>query len=340
MRNRKIESLAEYREAGVRVAQAESNGESVFSADLSPKSKKALQIQGASECGQYTGLSLFSDVLRFSLSDQIDPLRYSVDQFSRQKVGSGEGAVFKHLSLALHDLVTSQHTEALSNYVEAIKYLIHMRAKEISLPISDGIRVGLILIPLLARSRKARGWPWGRSMARVLERAQLILSQAEGARNPRRTPILPLFDGVMCFHLGDDGKALRLLGDAKDMAKSAQNDLVAAVAQQFMGLACAKSDEVRAIDYLAECYRISKDLGWRMFERQLLSLCRYLNLPLQRHFPELLAESEKLDFRRHSSGIAVNLIVESWLVTRKEAICAGAQGLSERPGTDPHLQAS
>ncbi|MEY2988006.1 MAG: Sensory/regulatory protein RpfC, partial [Pseudomonadota bacterium] len=40
-RNRKIESLAEYREAGVRVAQAESNGESVFSADLSPKSKKA-----------------------------------------------------------------------------------------------------------------------------------------------------------------------------------------------------------------------------------------------------------------------------------------------------------
>ncbi len=316
-RSRKLEGLVDHRKQGA--AHADSHRESLFSADLSPKSKKALQIQGASECGQYTGLSLFSDVVRFSLSDQIDPLRHSVDQFSRQKSGSGEGAVFKHLSLALHDLVASQPSEALSNYVEAIKHLIRMRVNEISLPISDAIRVGLILVPLLSRSQRARGWPWGRSMARVLERAQLILSEAEGNRNPRRTPISPLFEGVRSFHLGDEGKALRLLGEAKDMAKSAQNDLVAAVAQQFMGLACAQSDEVRAIDYLAECYRISKDLGWRMFERQLLSLCRYLNLPLQRHFPELLAESEKLDFRRHSSGIAVNLIVESWLVTRREA---------------------
>lgn len=318
-RNRKRDGLGHSRIPEMRAPQIESHRESHFSADLNPKSKKAVQIQGASECGQYTGLSLFSDVLRFSLSDQIDPLRHSVDQFSRQKSGTGEGAIFKHLSLALHDLVTSQHSESIANYVEAIKHLIRMRAKEISLPVSDAFRLGLILIPLLSRSRKARGWPWGRSMARVLERAQLILSEAEGHKNPRRTPVTPLYEGVLSFHLGDEGKALRLLGNAKDMAKSAQNDLVAAVAQQFMGLSCAKSDEVRAIDYLAECYRVSKDLGWRMFERQLLSLCRNLNLPLQRHFPELLAESEKLDFRRHSSGTAVNLIVESWLVTHKEA---------------------
>jgi hypothetical protein len=282
------------------------------------QSKQVKKMREASENGHYTGLSLFSDALRFALSDRVDPLRRTVDQFARQRQGMIEGSIFKSLSVALQDFSSGQYKDALDSYVEALKLFMRRKDGEISLPVSDALRMGFIVLPLFAFSVQSRGWPWGKSLARLLREVDLRLIRSEGRLNPRRTPVTPMYQGVVLFLEGEGTKALRLLGEAKDHAKSAQNDLAACVAQQFMGLACSAFDQVRAMDYFAECYRSAHDLGWRMLERQLLALCRKLNLPLQHHFPELLAESEKISFRRRAAGVGLSHIVESWLVMRRE----------------------
>lgn len=282
------------------------------------QNKQTKKLREASENGQYTGLALFSDALRFALSDRVDPLRRTVDQFARQRHGLVEGEIFQFLSISLQDFASGQHKEALEMYVSALRQFVRRPESEISLPVSDAMRLGFIFLPLLAYSGQPRGWPWGKSFLRLLKRINSLLLMAEGDKNPRRTPVTPLYAGVMQYLAGDGAKALRSLGDAKDLAKSAQNDLVACISQQFMGLVCSDFDQVRAMDYFAECYRSSHDLGWRMLERQLLSLCRKLNLPLQHQFPELLAESEKINFRRRAAGKGLSHIVESWLVMRKE----------------------
>jgi len=289
-----------------------SNEEVVF------HNKQVKKMREASENGQYTGLSLFSDALRFTLSDRVDPLRRTVDQFARQRSVVLEGSIFKCLSVALQDFSSGQYKDALNVYSESMRLFFRRKEAEISLPVSDALRMGFILLPLFAFSVQSRGWPWGKSLARLLREVDLRLTRSEGRLNPRRTPVTPLYQGVLLFLDGEGAKALRLLGEAKDHAKSAQNDLAACVAQQFMGLACGAFDQVRAMDYFAECYRSAHDLGWRMLERQLLALCRKLNLPLQHHFPELLAESEKINFRRRAAGVGLSHIVESWLVMRRE----------------------
>jgi serine/threonine protein kinase len=281
-------------------------------------SRQVRKMREASENGQYTGLSLFSDALRFALSDRVDPLRRTVDQFARQRSGVIEGAIFKSLSLALQDFSSGQYKDALESYIEAMRLFMRRKDSEISLPVSDALRMGFIILPLLAFSVQSRGWPWGKSLARLLREVDARLTLSEGRLNPRRTPITPMYQGVLQFLEGEGAKALRILGIAKDHAKSAQNDLAACIVQQFMGLCCSTFDQVRAMDYFAECYRSAHDLGWRMMERQLLALCRKLNLPLQHHFPELLAESEKINFRRRAAGVGLSHIVESWLIMKRE----------------------
>lgn len=286
--------------------------------ELYSQARNSKKLREASENGQYTGLTLFSDAVRFALSDRVDPLRRTVDQFARQRHGLIEGEIFRCLSLSLQEFSSAQYKEALELYVESLRYFVRRPESEISLPVSDALRVGFVLLPLLAYSSQSRGWPWGKSLAKLLRRIDFVLMKAEGEKNPRRTPVTPLYAGVVEYLEGQGGKSLRALGEAKDFAKSAQNDLIACIAQQFMGLACSEFDQVRAIDYLAECYRSSHDLGWRLLERQLLALCRKLNLPLQHHFPELLAESEKINFRRRAAGLGLTHIVESWLVMKRE----------------------
>ncbi|MFZ9520255.1 MAG: serine/threonine-protein kinase PknK [Silvanigrellaceae bacterium] len=282
------------------------------------QAKQVRRLREAGENGQFVGLALFSDSLRYCLSDRLDPLRRAVDQFSRQRPGAIEGEIFKLFSIAIQDLAHGQYRESLDAYVNALRLITRKEKSEISLPVSDAMRMAVLMMPMLAFSLGARGWPWGASFHRLLSRIDVQLTEAEGKSNPRRTPVTPLFRGVMC-HMGGEGqKALKLIGEAMDMAKSNQNDLVAIFAEQALGLACSVFDQVRSMDYFAGCYRNAHDLGWKMMERQLLSLCRRLNLPLQHQFPELLAESEKINFRRRTSGIALSHIMESWLVMSRE----------------------
>jgi serine/threonine protein kinase len=287
-------------------------------AESGAAAKQARRLREASENGQFTGLALFSDILRYALSDRLDPLRRTVEQFARQRHGTDDGEIFKALSYSLQDLALGQYKEALNFYVSAMKMILRKNNSEISLPVSDAMRMGALFLPMIAFSLGARGWPWEGSFHRLLVRVDAVLTSAEGHNNPKRTPLTPLFKGVMAYLSGEGVQALKLTGEAKDMAKSAQNDLVAFFAEQALGLACSEFDQVRSMDYFAECYRTAHDLGWRMLERQLLSLCRKLNLPLQHQFPELLAESEKINFRRRSSGLALSHIMESWLVTNRE----------------------
>jgi len=293
-----------------------------FVEDVSPEhaatGKHARRLREASENGQFTGLALFSDVLRYALSDRLDPLRRTVDQFARQRHGSDHGEIFKSFASSLQDLALGQYKESLSSYVTALKLIVRHQHSEISMPVSDGMRIGTLILPVIAFSMGARGWPWELSFQRLLSRVDLVLCAAEGPRNPRRTPVTPLYKGLQHYMNGENHLALKFIGEAKDMAKSGQNDLVAFFAEQALGLACSEFDQVRSMDYFAECYRTAHDLGWKMLERQLLSLCRKLNLPLQHQFPELLAESEKINFRRRSSGLALSHIMESWLVTNRE----------------------
>ncbi|MEN9808496.1 MAG: hypothetical protein RLZZ488_63 [Pseudomonadota bacterium] len=303
------------------------------------QSKQARKLREAGENGQYIGLGLYSDVLRYALSDRLDPLRRSVDQFVRLRHGSDDGEIFKKFSSALQELALGQHKEALRYYVAAVKLLVHRTAPEISLPVSDAIRMGVLIIPILAFSMGARGWPWGRSLHRLLKNVDHKLCHPEGERNPRRTPVTPLFRGFMS-HLGGEGQvALKLIGDAKDVAKSTQNDLVAFFAEQALGLACSEFDQVRSMDYFAECFRSAHELNWKMLERQLLSLCRRLNLPLQHQFPELLAESEKINFRRRTSGLALSHIMESWLVMNREPQTVGHY-IAQAPRVSARILAS
>jgi serine/threonine protein kinase len=282
------------------------------------QSKQVRRLREAGENGQFVGLALFSDALRYCLSDRLDPLRRAVDQFSRQRPGQVDGEIFKAFSIAIQDLAHGQYKEALESYVSALRMITRKERSELPLPVSDAMRMAVLMMPMLAFAMGGRGWPWGGSFHRLLSRVDLQLSTAEGHKNPRRTPVTPLFRGVMC-HMGGEGqKALKLIGEAMDMAKSSQNDLVAIFAEQALGLACSVFDQVRSMDYFAGCYRNAHDLGWKMMERQLLSLCRRLNLPLQHQFPELLAESEKINFRRRTSGIALSHIMESWLVMNRE----------------------
>lgn len=293
----------------------ESNGNNSHSHIKVQVSRK---MREAAENGQYVGLNLFSDALRFALSDKIDPLRRIVEQFARQRPGTIEGEIFRYLSLSLQEFSSGLYKESLDFYAQALRFFIRRSKSEISLPVSDAMRTGFIILPLFAFSNQTQGWPWGRSLARVLRRIDHSLLESESVRNPRRTPTTALYEGVVQFLDGQRPKALKILGDAKDIAKSSQNDLIACMAQQFMGLVFGDSDQVRAIDYLAECYRTSHDLSWRFMERQLLALCRRLSLPLQHHFPALIVESEKINFRRRAAGVAVSHIIESWLVIKRE----------------------
>lgn len=280
--------------------------------------KQSVRLREASENGQYTGLGLFSDALRYALSDRIDPLRRIIDQFARQKAGVIEGEVFKSLSQSLQDISAGQYKDALEMYISALRLLFKRQPSEVSLPVSDALRFGIILLPLFAFSSQSRGWPWGDNLVRVLRQVDVFLHASEGNLNPRRSPVHLLFQGVIACLSGKEAEALRLLGESKNNAKSVQNDLIACVAEQFMGLACSEFDQVRALDYFANCFRTSHDLGWKLFERQLLALCRRLKLPLQHQFPELLAESEKINFRRRTAGQSLSLVVESWLVMMRE----------------------
>ncbi|MEY4063793.1 MAG: hypothetical protein RIR26_1, partial [Pseudomonadota bacterium] len=199
--------------------------------------KQSKRLREASENGQYAGLGLFSDALRYTLSDRIDPLRRIVDQFARQKNGGIEGEVFKSLTLSLQDISAGQHKDALEMYVQALRLLFRRQPAEISLPVSDALRFGVLLLPLFAFSSHSRGWPWGENLVRVLRQVDTILHESEGRLNPRRSPVHTLFQGVIACLSGREADALRLLGESKNNAKSVQNDLIACVAEQFMGLA-------------------------------------------------------------------------------------------------------
>ncbi|NBO37676.1 hypothetical protein EBU99_03735 [bacterium] len=303
--------------ADTHAPQASSDNQNAVQESLS-QSKQARKLREAGENGQYLGLLLFSDVIRYALADKLDPLRRTVDQFSRQQQGGLEGEIFKAMSVSLQEFVSGQYKESLDSYVSALRAIVRRPLGEISLPVSDALRCGALIMPYLAFSMNVKGWPWKRSFFRLLDRVDDVLQKSEGIRNPRRTAFTPLFKGVMEYMKGESNRALRSLGEAKDLAKSGQNDLAALLAEQALGLICSEMDQVRCMDYFAECYRSAHDRGWKLLERQLLSLCRRLNLPLQHHFPELLAEAEKISFRRRTSGIALTHIIESWLVMKRE----------------------
>jgi serine/threonine protein kinase len=287
--------------------------------DRAASGKYSRRIREAGENGSYLGLMLFSDAIRYALADRLDPLRRTVDQFSRQRKGTVDGEIFKCFSMSIQDIALGQLKEALEKYILAMKFLLGKQEFETSLPVTDAMRMGVLMLPMMAYSMGGRGWIWGRAFARLLERTDRHLLKAEGKNNPKRTAVNPLFQAMICLMKDEKHKALKLLGEAKVNANSNQNDLVALFAEQALGLSCSQVDQVRSMDNFAECYRRAHELGWKMLERQLLSLCRRLKLPLQHQFPELLAESEKINFRRRSSGAILSYVMESWLVMSRES---------------------
>lgn len=260
--------------------------------DILVESNNARRVLDAGENGQYTSLALFSDSLRFALSDRIEPLKRATEQYKRQSTTSHIGTVFACYSFALHALVSGRHKRALEWYLRGTKVLRYSKPDVLALPISDALRAAILLLPLLAVSMEAKGWPWDKKLRKLLKNVNLLLENAEGKNNPRRNAIAKLYNAVLEFTGGSRKKAFIELEDAIKEARNQKIELIECLALSFMGSFSAQCKHPRAEENFDQAYRLARTHNWKLLERQIQGMAKLNSIVL----PEIVTkESSKTD---------------------------------------------
>ena len=278
------------RNGSVSSAFSQSAPVSRVGADNLLESNSARRVLDSGENGQYTSLTLFSDALRFALVDKLDPLRRAVEQLRRQESGTVVGDAFASYAYSLQSLVTGRLKEALQHYLSGTRKVMRIQAELISLPVSDGLRLAVIIIPLMAVSSHARGWPWGPSLKRLMEAVDKVLLRAEGEKNPRRNAMAALFRGVRTYMGQNQTEAFEQIGLAINEARTQRTELLECVGRLYLACFCALEGQLRAKDEFVSAFRLASTYNWKLLERHIAGLARRTKVNIEKYI-----EAEKTD---------------------------------------------
>lgn len=286
-------------------------GQGLGGVDHLLENNNARRVLDSGENGQYTSLALFADALRYALCDKLEPLRRAAEQLRRQDSRTAVGDAFASYAFALQALVAGRQREALGHYMSATKRLSLMKSEIISLPVADGLRLAVLLLPLMAVSFNARGWPWGNSLRRILEGVDHLLTRAEGVKSPRRNAMSSLYRGILAFMSGRRSESFELLGTAINEARTQRTELLEGVACLSLACFCGLSGlGSRAQELFVQAYRLSHAHNWRLLERQVMGMSKRTKINISK----LLGEDTSPDHsvsRERQLSVAPNPLLSS-----------------------------
>ena len=268
-------------------------------------SNSARRVLDSGENSHYTAMALFSDALRFALVDKLEPLRRACEQLKRQKSNSNVGEAYASFAFALNALVAGRQKEALEYYLKAVARITRRQIEVLSLPVTDGLRLATILLPLLAASFNARGWPWGTALKNILDNVDATLTSSEGAKNPRRNAVSVLYQGFRSF-LGKNRKeSFELLGTAVEQSRVQRVELVECLALSILGTCSVQAQLSRASEHMVGAFRLARGQNWRLLERQVLGMARRTHVDIEK---DVVEEGTQLNTvsRQRQVSLAVN----------------------------------
>ncbi len=248
------------------------------------------RILDSGENSQYTALALFSDSIRFALSEKIDPLRRATEQLRRQTSVSPIGDAFADFAFSFQSLVLGHQHEALKSYQRGIMHLVKMKVELVSLVVCDALRFAAAVLPLLALSFRARGWPWGSVLYNALSSVQTVLRKAEGIHNPRRSAITPFFEGFLHLLTGRRQDAFISLECAIMDSRTQRFELLESLSLSLLGAFSGRKSKTRAKENLGGALEIAHRYELRLLERYVLGVAGLAEVELQ--IPEQKSEEK------------------------------------------------
>ncbi len=251
-----------------------------LSSDSSGASNISRRVVDSGENSQYTALTLFSDAARFALSDKIEPLRRAVDQLRRQSSVSPIGDVLADFAFSIQALVLGHQHESLKSYQRAVSRLIRVEMEIVSVVVGDALRFASMILPVFAISFRAKGWPWGVQLRKILFSIDNVLKTAEGVKNPRRSAVSVLFNGFLAFLNGQRAEAFLLLERAIMDSRSQRSELIEAIAASLMGAFSGKASSHRASENFLSAVDIARRYELRLLERYVLGLAALTKVEL------------------------------------------------------------
>jgi serine/threonine protein kinase len=283
-------------------AAPRSRGESLL------ENNNARRILDSGENGQYTSLALFADAFRYALSDKVEPLRRANEQLRRQVSRSTIGDAFASYAFSLQSLLSGRHKEALNHYLEATKHVVSSRISIISLPVSDGLRLAVILLPLLAISFRARNWPWGENLRKLMHAVDENLTRAEGIKNPRRNAISSFYMAFIAFFGGKKSEAFALLEAAIKESRTQRMDLIECLSLSVLGGFCGQMALSRAREHFLSAHKLAHTHRWSLIERQILGMAKLTKVDLK----SVLKEDKSTDSlvsRERQTSLAISQLL-------------------------------
>lgn len=271
------------------------------------ENNNARRILDAGENGQYTAFALYSDSIRFALSHRLESLRRTVEQLKRQPSHHATGEVFARLSYSMQALLTGRSKEALNHYLMAMQIVSQLQPNVASLAVIDGVRFGTLLLPLLAVSINAKGWPWGKNFATLLAKVDAKLTLCEGGKkSPRRTAIASLYKGFHSYFRDNRSEAFTLIEQSIKEARTQKTELVECFALSALGTFCAASKIPRAANHLADALKLAHQQRWKLLARQIHGVLKRTGLEIQ---DDKLEGSVDFDSISGASSMAVNHVL-------------------------------
>ncbi len=276
------------------------------------------RVLDSGENNQYTALALFSDSIRFALSDKIEPLRRAAEQLRRQSSVSQAGDAFADFAFSFQSLVLGHQHESLKYYRQGMARLGNMKVDVISVVVGDALRFSAMTLPLLAISFRGRGWPWGRALKRELLVVDKVLRRAEGVQNPRRSAMSLLFHSFLVLLHGQKRDAFVLMEKVVVESRSQRTDLVECLALGIMGAFSASSSVLSARSYFLQAREISLKYDLRLLERHIWGLARQVKVEL--HLDD--AEQEEKQLSTHVSREKQSTVGLSEIMMKMQALHA------------------
>lgn len=267
------------------------------------ENKSARRILDVGENGQYTSYTLFADSFRFALGHRIESLRRTIEQLRRQPTHHSSGEVFARFSYSMQALISGRHKEALNHYIKAIKIIAQLKLGIVSLPVADGMRLATLMLPLLAVSMDAQGWPFGKPLLKILLGVDGVLRPPEGEKNPRRNAMTPLYAGFVEFLKGDRSKSFALVEAAIKEARTQKLELIECLALSTLGTFCAMAKISRAREHLSEALRLAHAQRWKLIVRQVHGVFKRANIKIE---DEVLQSALNTDTESGGSSLALN----------------------------------
>lgn len=246
----------------------------------------ARRILDAGENGQFSALALFADSLRYAMIGKVDSLRQTTEQLQRQ---TGDSHVAKGLAAfaySVRSLVLGHQHEALKHYKQGLSSVLSIRADCLSLVITDALRFGAVMLPVIAVAFEAKNWLTGKTLRDVLLRVDGVLSVAEGRYVPRRSVIPPLFRAFVFNLGGEKSLALSELELSIKEARTQHCEVVECVSLALLAAFSARNRRPYSLEYLRTAHNIAVFHGLGLLERVTLGLARRVGIEMTSLVPE------------------------------------------------------